>query len=279
VATSDRLLAVLALFTPQEPEWRIDTAAARLNISSSTAYRYFNSLCRAGLIETMSTGIYVLGPAIIAYDLQIRRADPLLKVARPVLQRLVELSDNKAIALLCRRYREQVMCVHQEYAGSIPPQVSYERGRLMSLLRGAASRVILANMPAHTLRAIHKQKGGEIAVAELGRNWDEFKTAIKQMRSAGFQITRGQLDVGRVGVAAPLFFPKNVVIGSVSIVLHEADATPNMLARMSSLVVAMGKEIEAAMEETSPSEPSGVETSPSVDSKTHDGAPTALPPG
>ena len=51
VATSsaDRLLAVLQLFTPERPEWTVETAANEIGVSVSTAYRYFRSLCRLKL--------------------------------------------------------------------------------------------------------------------------------------------------------------------------------------------------------------------------------------
>src|ERR1700728_1549710 len=154
MATADRLLSALGLFTLEEPEWTVERAAERLGASISTTYRYFSSLSAVGLIESLTAGLYVLGPAIVEYDRQIRLLDPLLKVSRPILQRLVEMADQKGVALLCRRYRQQVMCVHQEVGSGADPTVGYERGRPMGLVRGAASQVILAHLPSRLLKAL-----------------------------------------------------------------------------------------------------------------------------
>ena len=45
--------------------------------------------------------------------------------------------------MLCRLYRNQVMCVHQETT-PVPPDfaIGYERGRPLPLYRGAASKII-----------------------------------------------------------------------------------------------------------------------------------------
>ena len=56
--SGDRLLAVLALFTAEETRWSVETAAARLGVSTTTTYRYFKKLTKAGLISP------VAGPAI-----------------------------------------------------------------------------------------------------------------------------------------------------------------------------------------------------------------------
>ena len=52
--SGDRVLAVLGLFTADEPTWTVDAAARRLGISKPTAYRYFKSLARAGLVAPAS---------------------------------------------------------------------------------------------------------------------------------------------------------------------------------------------------------------------------------
>ena len=250
MATADRLLSVLGLFTLEEPEWTVERAAERLGASISTTYRYFSSLSAVGLIESLTAGVYVLGPAIVEYDRQIRLLDPLLKVSRPILQRLVEMADQKGVALLCRRYRQQVMCVHQEVGSAADPTVGYERGRPMGLVRGAASQAILAHMPSRLLKALILEIPERLmSAAGLGRNWDEFRVKLKGMRTAGVCVTRGQIDPGKVGIASPILYPKDVVIGSVGIALSEADSTNQMLARVSTLVRAAAREIEAALAE------------------------------
>ena len=42
--SGDRLLAALALFTIERPQWTVEEAAERLGVSATTAYRYFKQL-------------------------------------------------------------------------------------------------------------------------------------------------------------------------------------------------------------------------------------------
>lgn len=247
MTTADRLLSVLQLFTLDEPEWTVERAAQQLDMSTSTAYRYFNSLRGVGFLDSLSAGAYVLGPAIVEYDRQIRILDPLLTVARPIMQRIVELSEGKAIVLLCRRYRQKVMCVHQEFAKGVEPDVSYERGRPLALFRGAPSRVILGNLAARTLKSVYAKYPEEIKAAGLGADWEDFRRRNKSVRARDSLTSHGELDVGRVGVAAAIFHPKDNVIGSISATLHERDSSNQMMARMGAVVIAAAREIEAAL--------------------------------
>ena len=162
MSTADKLLGALSLFTFEKPEWTVEAATDALGVSGSTAYRYFSSLTKAGLLDPISNGRYILGPAIIAYDRQLRHWDPLIKVAHPALEKLVQRNSGEGIGLLCRRFRQQVMCVHQ-YNETQPDQaVSYERGRPMGMYRGAASLVILAHLPGRdTTCAVCRRRGGD----------------------------------------------------------------------------------------------------------------------
>ena len=61
----------------------------------------------------MVSGAYSLGPAIIQYDRQIQLTDPLLRVSKPVMTDLLRVAPRGSVVLLCRIFRETVLCVHQ----------------------------------------------------------------------------------------------------------------------------------------------------------------------
>jgi DNA-binding IclR family transcriptional regulator len=219
MTTSDRVLGVLGLFTLEHSEWTVEAAAAHLELAVSTAYRYFRSLSRCGLIVAIDTGRYVLGPAIIQFDRQIRLQDPLIAAARPVMTRLTADLPPHTLVLLCRLFRNQVMCIQQEAVDPPDYAVSYERGRPMPLFRGAASKIILANLPLRTVRTLFVEHRAQFSQAGLGRDWDEVKGHLRMMRAAGESTTRGEIDPGMCGVAVPLFDASGAVIGSLSIVM------------------------------------------------------------
>jgi DNA-binding IclR family transcriptional regulator len=222
VATADKVLSVLGLFTMERPEWTVDEAAAALDLKTSTAYQYFRSLIEFGLLVGGSGGRYSVGPAVISLDRITRRNDGLIALGRAAMGKLVTPFDGEAVGLLCRSFRMQVMCIDEFVPASLPFAISYERGRPMPLFRGAASKAILAHLGARITRRLWDRQGEQIAAAGLGTDWSAFKRSLRQLRSSAALVTHGELDEGLVGISAPVFGSEGLVMGSVGVVTTEA---------------------------------------------------------
>jgi DNA-binding IclR family transcriptional regulator len=246
-SSADRLLAVLQLFTLDRPEWSVETAAKEIGVSVSTAYRYFRSLGEAGLLDPFTNGTYVLGPAIIAYDRQIRLGDPLIQIARPAMQRLIAQTGSVGVALLCRIYRNRVMCVHQEAKGVPHIAISYERGRPMPMFSGASSKIILANLTSRSARWFFARYPTQIAAAGLGADWETMKANLRRIRMAGVCVTRAEVDKDRVGIAAPVFDATGKVLGSTGLAITQTEATPQFVANAATLVQAVALDIDSGL--------------------------------
>ncbi|MFP5516226.1 MAG: IclR family transcriptional regulator [Alphaproteobacteria bacterium] len=229
ISSYEKLLSAFKLFSLERAEWTVEEAALELDLAVSTTYRYFRSLSEAGLIVAFSAGRYVLGPAIIQLDRQTRLLDPLIRTAQPIMQRVARDLDVSGVLLLCRLYRDQVMCVHQELIGSPGTAVSYERGRPMPLHRGAASKIIIANLPARIVRSYYDKHATDMAAVSLGETWDEVKRNLRKTRLAKNSITHGELDNGMTGIAAAIFDPASDIIGSIGMVGHDVDFTSAVL--------------------------------------------------
>jgi len=255
-SSGDRLLAVLRLFTVEQPEWTVEAAADKLGVSATTSYRYFQRLTKVGLISPVSSAGYTLGPAIIQMDRQIQISDPMLNAARSVMADLIEYAAEGSVILLCRLFHDRVMCVHQVMGQGPQSPVSYERGRLMPLFRGATARIILAHLPTRNLKALFARSADEIVVAGLGCDWNEFRRNMVDLRRAGFCISRSEIDPGRVGVAAPIFNDERSVLGSLSFVLPFDRADDTLIGRLAPLTVAGAREIERAMMRSTVTRPS-----------------------
>jgi DNA-binding IclR family transcriptional regulator len=241
MSTSDRLLKVLGLFTTERPLWTVEEAAAELALAVSTAYRYFRSLSEAGLITTYANGRYVLGPTIIQYDRQLRLHDPLISVSAPLMKQLAPILPANCLLLLCRLYGDQVMCVHQEYSEMPTFAVSFERGRPMPLSRGAASKVILANMPARFLRSFHARHAEEMR-EHLGDTFAQVRAKLREIRAQGIHVTQSELDAGM------MFEPDGSVVGSISVVLPARLGTPAVVERAGTLMRAAAAQVGVALE-------------------------------
>lgn len=217
MSTSDRLLAVLDLFTIRRPDWSVEEAATELGMPVSTVYRYFGKLSRTGLLAGLAGARYGLGPTIIRYDRQLRLTDPLVLAATAELDRLARLVPGRSVAFLCRLFGEQVMCVAQAAVDDPPFAIGYERGRPMPLFAGSASRVILANLPTRQVRDLYRRTPEGFGRAGLGGDWAAVRGALRIQRESMGCITSGEVDVGMRGVSAPLMAVGAGVIGSITV--------------------------------------------------------------
>jgi DNA-binding IclR family transcriptional regulator len=245
MAGPDRAIEVLRLFTLERPAWTVEEAAAAIGVSASSAYRYFAALTEAGLLTMAASGSYTLGPAIIQYDRQIQITDPLLRAARPVMADLARFAPAGSTVLLCRIFRETVLCVHQVAEADRTTQVSYERGRPMPLFRGATSKVILAHLAPRDLRRLYEAHGAQVAEAELGDTWEAFRGAMARLRKAGHSVTHAEVDPGCIGIGVPVFDDRNRVLGSLSYVVPTAEK--RAAARLVPLAMGGAQEISNAM--------------------------------
>lgn len=245
MAGSDRAVGVLKLFTLERPVWTVEQAAAALHVSASSAYRYVAGLVDAGLLTAAASGCYTLGPAIIQYDRQIQITDPLLRAAKPVMADIKRFAPPGSTVLLCRIFRETVLCVHQEADPDRPNRVSYERGRPMPLFRGATSKIILAHLAPRELRRVYDANRAEVEAAALGGTWEAFRGAMAGMRRAGHAVTRAEVDPGSMGIAVPILDDSRRVLGSLSYVIPLAEE--HAAARLAALATAGGAEIGQAV--------------------------------
>ena len=220
MASADRILEILGLFTPARPAWSASDAATALKLSRASAYRYFAQLEDAGFIEPGAGHRYALGPRIVELDRQIRLADPLVQASVDEMQTLAR--ETGGIALLCRLHKDRVLCIHQERGARAPRFVSYERGRAMPLHRGATSKVILAFLPPQP-------------------------KALEQIRRERLCIAYGEVDPDACGIAVPLE-ERSRVVGSLSVVLPASLAKGRLLKSTARLLRAAGQRIEGELD-------------------------------
>ncbi|MGC4028116.1 MAG: IclR family transcriptional regulator [Steroidobacteraceae bacterium] len=217
MTTSDRMLSVLDLFDQSTPQWSVEAAAAELGLATSTAYRYFASLTAAGLLAPFVSGRYILGPTILRYDRQLRLTDPLISASSGQMRKLARLEPNRSVVFLCRLLGGQVMCVHQVAEGEPTFAVGYERGRLMPLFAGSASKIILAHLPLRQLRSLFARESESFANAGLGKDWDTVRRTLRSIRSDGYAVTHGEVDRGMKGFSVPLPVENSAMLASLTI--------------------------------------------------------------
>lgn len=232
----EKMIGILDLFDEGEDAVTLtfEELYERLGFTRSTLYRYLKTLTEAGLLTTLPRVGFMLGPRIVELDYKIRTGDVLVRAAGPMME---ELSDRfKAIALLCRRYKFRVLCVHQQ-TGTDALRSNYDRGRMRSLLHGAASISILAYLPDHQLRKLYSLEREQFDAAGFGATLKDVKCTLKRHRERGWISTTGDLTPGALGVAAPIFDARSDIMGSLSLTLRESSTTTKFVEQVAERIV------------------------------------------
>lgn len=249
------MIGLLDLFEESPSGWTFERIHSRLGYTRSTLYRYLKILSDAELLTSLPEAGYTLGPRIVELDHEIRVHDPIIRASRPVMLELVR--EVPSIALLCRSYRNKVLCVHQERS-TTAIESTYERGRTMPLLRGAASRIILANLPPRTVAALYERQPRDFASAGLGKTLAAVQDSLKHIRKAGWDQTTGEVTEGITGIAAPIFGERDKVLGSLSISFAARSMSGKRVAAIADQVVRCAGMVTRAIAQ--PAEPARQET-------------------
>lgn len=209
-----RMMDVLDLFSGDVGLLTAEEVAARMHISRPTAFRYVKELSAAGFLASYS-GRYSLGARIITLDGRIRESDPLLKAAQSVMQQLT--AETACSSVLCRMYNDEVIHVHQQPGHDVTGAI-VGRGRPLPLFRGAASKVMLAWMPAARLRRLHQRHAHDPDLLAIAPDWAGFQQYFAEIRRRGCYLSNQEVNPNAVGIAAPIIARDIGVVGALSLV-------------------------------------------------------------
>ncbi|HEV7267894.1 MAG TPA: IclR family transcriptional regulator [Falsiroseomonas sp.] len=235
----ERMLGLLDVFTTAAPAWSTEDLIRFSGASRSTCYRYIKALQAAGLLTPVAGGAWMLGPRIIEFDRTMRLCDPVTSGGGPPMRRLAE--ETGFTGLLCLLFSGTVMCVDDVPASGAPPGL-FSRGQRRPLFAGAASKVILAHLPPHRLRALFARHRTTIAAAGLGADWDAFRAALRTIRDQGHAVTLGEFQPGVLGIAAPLFNAQGGVLGSLGIATDAGRVPSGARAALAERVMSAARE-------------------------------------
>jgi DNA-binding IclR family transcriptional regulator len=210
-----RVLALLGLFTEEQPVWHTDEMNEALGYARATGYRYVRELVEAGFLQKVAAGRYALGPRIIELDYRLRRSDPVLLAAAPVMDDLVR--RTRLDCVLSAMYGAKVVDTCR-VSGDAALELGYGRGRPRPLFQGAAPKVILSCLARPQLVRVHAQHAAEIAARGLGADWAAFRVGLARIRRDGFYLSLGELEPSVGGAAVPLLSTDGDVLAALTLV-------------------------------------------------------------
>jgi DNA-binding IclR family transcriptional regulator len=194
------MLAVLDVFRSDSPVCTAEEIAGSLGYSLGTTYRYIRELAATGLVARTETG-FCLGPRIIELDLAIRQCDPVLAASQPTMR---DLRDRFGCDVLLIQFFNDRVVVSHHVEGDDRITVSFGRGKVMPLFRGAGSKALLAALPRARQKRLYDCFKTRIANDGLGTDWAAFRGNLVHLESERHAVSVEELDKGNVGVAAAI---------------------------------------------------------------------------
>jgi DNA-binding IclR family transcriptional regulator len=237
-----RVLAILNLFDEAHPVWHADDINAATGYTRATGYRYVKDLVEAGFLRKVAAGRYSLGPRIIELDYQLRRSDPVLLAAVPVMDELARRS--KLDAVLSTIFGSRLVDTYRASADATL-RLGYGRGRPRPLFKGAAPKVILAFMERAPLVRIYEAGSEEAAASGLGATWPEFRSRLTEIRKDAVYWSRGALDPWLSGAAMPVFDADGDIAAALALVGLKKTLEDTGERRLRALLARACEEIQA----------------------------------
>lgn len=230
---ADHALVVLNLLASEAEPLAAAQIAVRLGLPRSTVYRLLGVLRDHGyvthLVEERRFGL-----GLAAYELgsAYSRQEPLQRLARPLVQRLVDTTTQNAhLAVLRGR---DVFYVLEDRAPHRALLVTDVGVRLPAVVT-ASGRAILARLPPRQIRALYPRAdalepgAGPATIAELRR-------LLAEVRHRDYAVEDDSVTPGLSSVAQAVLDPSGHPVAAVAVTYESAGASE---ADVSSLVDAV----------------------------------------
>ena len=203
VPAARQTLAVLQALARQSGPVPAAALARDLGLPRSTTYHLLAELTATGFVVHLpEERRYGLGVSAFELGTAYLRQEPLARLARPVLGRLVEVVRHTAhLAVLHGR---EVLYVVEERAPGRPSLVTDVGVRLPAQLT-ASGRAVLAELPVAQVRALFPDASAFVQRHEQGpRSLSALRRLLATVRADGYASEDGEVTPGFASVAAPV---------------------------------------------------------------------------
>lgn len=238
--TVARALRLLALFTPERPEWAVSDLARALGVSKSMVARLLETLREHGyVVQDPVTRRYRLGLNVVGLVRAAQAGFALHRVALPVMQQLT--AETGETSFLTVVEDEQVV-VLERVEGSHPLKYTLAVGARAPLHAGASNKVLLAFLPEPQREAYLSRPLARYTERTL-TDPDRLREVLARIRQEGYDHSAGELSPGASAVAAPVFGRDGGVVGAVSVVGPELRFGPDRLPWLVERVKAAARDV------------------------------------
>ena len=208
-------LAILELFSEQEPSLTVGEIARRVGLHKSTASRIAATLNETGYLESAgATGRYRLGPKPLRLAAAVPSARSLTELAAPIIRGVV--ADTGETGHLAVLDGGEVLTVFVA-DGWRSIRMHATVGKRAPAHASAAGKAMLTGLSAQEIRRRLGSGTLEPRTEHTVRSADELDEALRAVRSRGIALDDEELEVGLRCVAAAILDPVGQPVAAVAL--------------------------------------------------------------
>jgi DNA-binding IclR family transcriptional regulator len=238
VRAVERAIEILQSFSVDKPSMSVVELQKKVRLSRPTLYRLLHTLVAKGLVRAVGE------PQRFALDYGVAglahvwtSALDVVSAAEPILFRLRDQTgETSSLYVLRGNLRSCVLQKSSQQVLSITHELG---GPGLPLFRGASGRAILAF-------ADEQSVGLVLQNLPQGMSKKRLLEDLEKVREEGTAVSRGEIVVGSVAIASPVF-DRTGVIGSISIAGPQARIGDSWIANATKLVIAGAAQLSAAL--------------------------------
>jgi len=214
IQSLSRAIAILDCFTVEEPQLGVREVARKTAMSVSTVGRLLASLNALGLLSQDSgSRLYRMGPKVMAYNMVYTSTLDIRGSARPMLEELFRLTNETvSLYVLAGEQRVCADCIESSERLRVVVRV----GEHMPLHAGSAGKALLAFMPPEEVERI-LSRPLERMTAKTVVSKEGILRELKQVRANGFATSHSERFEDVIGVAAPVFDGRGMVVAALNV--------------------------------------------------------------
>ncbi|MHB1615194.1 MAG: IclR family transcriptional regulator [Actinomycetes bacterium] len=240
----DRAAQLLVRVVETDQPQTFSALCAELQLPRSTTSRLLGALERHGLIERDPTGAFRAGGVFAGYAQRAGAPNDLSAMARPVLERLGELTGETVNLAVPRVDRvEQIDQVDSRYLLGATNWVGIQ----VPLHASALGKVFLAHgASALPSGRLERRTSATITSRLL------LEAQLVEVRQRGYAVTREELEPGLVAIAAPVTRGDRGVVAAISVSGPTARMGSAQIGRVGRLLVDHTRTLSDRLEVSSP---------------------------
>lgn len=202
--------------------------ARRTELDKATTHRLLQTLAARDLVaRSEPSGRYAPGPGVLrlALGLGSRNAPDLRTLARPYMERLVELSrETVGLGMLADGQHVYIAQAESPYEVRWVIRI----GLSASLQMGAGPRALLAFLPPREQEAIIQRASFEGGGEGAPHDAEELRKLLAEIRRTGVSLNLGELS-HTAAIAVPLFGKAERPLGTLAVGGPQARVTRQVL--------------------------------------------------